>query len=70
MPDSQGNTLPPLPDNVFDGEKYSTEVKQEACKHNLILDGEKLSCKKCRVGWSGRGVERLYQSWKDNENKK
>lgn len=61
MPDKQGKTLPPLPDDVFDGEKYSVEIKTEKCKHEpMLVSGHEIRCKKCGVGWSGPGIDRLY----------
>lgn len=57
--------LPPLTDEVFDGEKISVEVKTEKCKHDVVLiDPTHLKCKKCGAGWEGPQIGRLYEAFK------
>lgn len=54
--------LPPLPEEAFDGEKYETRIEHVRCDHKeLILGSNTLSCKKCKVGWEGHDVYRLYE---------
>jgi len=70
MPDKQGQPLADLPDEVFDGEKFSVEVKTEKCKHKIVLiDPTHIQCKKCRVGWEGPQVIRLYEAYKQSHKK-
>lgn len=56
--------LPPLPDEAFDGEKYSAEIKAKPCKHRVILVDGEIKCKKCGAGWRGPHIERLYEAFK------
>lgn len=59
MPD-----LPPIPDEVFDGEKYTTTVEFKPCQHDVEMVGDELRCKKCKAGWRGSQVQRLYEEFK------
>lgn len=65
MPDRDGNSLPPLQDEVFDGEKYSVKVKTKKCPHEPeLIDATHIRCKKCGVGWEGPQIGRLYEAFK------
>jgi len=64
MPDKDGNVLPPLPDDSFDGEKCSVEIKKEKCAQiPELVDNTHIRCKRCGAGWSGPQIERLYEAW-------
>ena len=67
MPDKDGNLLPPLPDEVFDGEKQSVELKDIKCKHafNYVSPTE-IRCIKCGVGYTGtsKEINDLYNLFK------
>lgn len=62
MSDSE-NKLPPLPDEAFDGEKYSVEVKTSKCNHDVTLKDNKIICKQCGAIWQGPQLARLYEAF-------
>ena len=56
--------LPPLPpsnDEFWEGEKFSTEIKEVRCKHkeSKIINGE-LRCP-CGACWSGANLDQLLK---------
>ena len=56
--------LPELPDEVFDGEKFSVEVNKEKCSHkNVKLIDNVIYCS-CGACWTGPQIERLYEAFK------
>jgi hypothetical protein len=56
--------LPPLPNEVFDGEKFSVELKENKCPHKDIkLIDNVIRCK-CGAAWSGPQIGRLYEALK------
>lgn len=68
MPDKQ--SLPELSNEIFDGEKYSVEVKDTKCNHELILiDPTHVKCAKCTVGWEGPQIGRLYEAYRQSHKK-
>jgi len=63
VPDKDGQLLPPLPNDVYDGEKYSVKVKEIKCQHEpILIDSVTLKCSKCGNGWFGPNVSRLYEA--------
>jgi hypothetical protein len=62
------NKLPVLKEEVFDGEKFSVEVKETKCKHDVELIDDRLVCKKCKCGWEGPQISRLYEEFKKQSN--
>jgi uncharacterized protein with PIN domain len=67
LPNSD-NKLPPLSDEVFDGEKFSVEVKKEKCKHKVwLIENKEIICSKCGAAWSGPHIERLYEQFKQQK---
>ena len=60
--------LPPLTDNDFDGERYTTELKNKKCPHKDVkLMGNVIYCK-CGAQWAGPNIEALWQAFQ-HENK-
>lgn len=58
MPDKDGNTLPPLPDEVFDGAKESKQLEFTKCKHNMnFISPTEIRCTKCSIGYTGTSRE-------------
>jgi len=58
--------LPPI---EFDGEKFSTELKNKRCEHkNVVLNGNKIFCKDCGAEWAGPNIKALWEAF--NERKK
>lgn len=55
--------LPPLPDEAFDGERYTTELKPTRCPHKNVkyVHGE-LRCS-CGAAWSGPNLASLYAAF-------
>jgi len=63
------SNLPPIPNEAFDGEKYSTEIKTEKCKHEVeMLNNTYLRCKLCGAGWQGPQIGRLYEEFNNNKS--
>ena len=63
--------LPPLPDEAFDGEKYSVELKNKKCDHkDVTLNGNVIFCKACGAEWSGPNIGALWQAFKERDGKK
>lgn len=63
MPDSQGKSLPPLPEEAFEqGYKESTEIKFVKCPHNNVKlkSSIELSCT-CGANWYGPDVRELQK---------
>lgn len=58
MPDINGELLPPIVDESFDGSKESKEIVFTKCKHafNFISPTE-IRCIKCGVGYTGTSRE-------------
>lgn len=55
--------LPPLPDEVFDGDKFSFDDKPVKCDHQLkAVSSTEVRCTKCSAGWRGAGVLALIES--------
>lgn len=53
--------LPPLSDEVFDGEKQKTELVFQRCKHKEVkFVGGMLRCK-CGNSWGGPNLHELYK---------
>jgi hypothetical protein len=58
MPDINGNLLPPIPDEAFDGAKESKEIIFTKCQHALnFISPTELRCLKCGVGYTGTSRE-------------
>ena len=53
--------LPPLPDDVFDGEKQKTTINFVRCSHSKVSfkNGE-LRCP-CGAAWIGTNLHELYK---------
>lgn len=68
MPDKDGNILPPLLDEVFDGEKEKTEVNFNKCSHKDIklISPTELRCS-CGVGYTGtsKDINNLFNLLKN-----
>jgi len=63
---SSKEPLPPLPDEAFDGEKETVEIKHTTCEHKDVeLKDNTLTCKKCHAGWQGHDVATLYEILKN-----
>jgi hypothetical protein len=63
MPDEHGAPLPPLPEEVLDGEKESADYVFTTCNHKgAFIDKESrtLRCK-CGAGWSGPNLHILLK---------
>lgn len=63
MPDINGEPLPPLPDEVFDGEKDSKELKFTHCQHKMkYISANEIICEKCGVGYNdtAENIKRLF----------
>lgn len=63
MPDQEGNPLPPLPEEVLDGEKESADFVFTKCNHKkAYFDKDKrvLRCP-CGAGWSGPNLHVLLK---------
>ena len=57
--------LPPLLDEAFDGEKYTTELKNKKCSHkNVKLMGNVIYCK-CGAQWQGPNIQSLWQAFQN-----
>lgn len=57
--------LPPLPEEAFDGEKITTEIKHTPCTHKDVeYRDNTVTCKKCHAGWQGHDVYRLFEMLK------
>ena len=56
------NKLPPIPEESFDGEKESVDIKSTKCTHKNVevFQGNKLLCK-CGAGWEGHNIYTLYK---------
>lgn len=64
MPDKDGNILPPIVEESFDGFKESKELKFEKCKHAMnFVNPTEIRCIKCGVGYTGtsREIDELYR---------
>lgn len=62
-PDENKSHLPPLADEVFDGEKESHEIHFVKCQHDLYaVSANEVRCRRCSVCWQGAGVTALLQS--------
>lgn len=58
MPDKDGELLPPLPNEVFDGDKQTTELKMDKCNHKMkFISPTDIRCTKCGVGFTGTARE-------------
>ena len=61
--------LPPIPEESFDGEKISVELKEIKCTHEpLLVDAQTLRCTKCSAGWFGPNITRLYEAMKHGQS--
>lgn len=67
MPDEQGKTLPPLPDEAFDGHKeeapiHKTEPLKQTCSHKQIriISDSEVRCG-CGAGFTGPNILKLYK---------
>jgi len=64
MPDKDGNVLPPIADETFDGEKQSVKLDFPKCKHNMeYVKSNEIRCTKCGVGYTdtAENIKRLYE---------
>ena len=53
MPQRNGEPLPPIEDESFDGDKQSAEIKFPRCKHEFtFISPSEVRCKKCSVGYT------------------
>lgn len=54
------NKLPPLPNEVFDGDKQTFEDKPVKCNHKFkVISSTEIRCSICGVGLIGNGVTAL-----------
>lgn len=61
MPKSDGTPLDDLPQEVFDGAKYTTELKPSDHKHKFKkISSNEIRCD-CGVGYSGNNIEMLVK---------
>lgn len=63
MPDINGEPLPPLPNDVFDGEKESVEIAMPKCKHKMkFINANEIVCEKCGIGYkdTAENIRRLF----------
>jgi hypothetical protein len=60
MPNKDGTPLPPMPpsdDEFWDGEKFSTEIKQTEHKHKFVkINPTEIRCE-CGAGYSGSNID-------------
>lgn len=53
MPDSQGNQLPPLPNEAFDGDKQQVKIENVKCNHKFnYITPREIRCIKCGLGYT------------------
>jgi hypothetical protein len=71
MPDSNGQPLPPLPEEAFDGHKeeaaiHKTEPLPKTCNHKdvQIISGTEIRCG-CGAGWTGASIMMIYNALKN-----
>lgn len=58
------SNLPPIPDEAFDGEKFSTQVSFPKCNHaKAKFINSELRCP-CGAAWSGPNLHDLYKTLK------
>ena len=57
--------LPPIEDTEFDGDKFTTDIKHEPCKHDVSIVNNEVRCSKCGSAWAGSGIDRLYKAFKN-----
>lgn len=58
------SNLPPIPEDVFDGEHQSTVIPKEQprCSHKKVyFDNGTLRCP-CGAGWQGSNLHELYKA--------
>lgn len=61
MPKSNGEPLDPLPNEVYDGEKYSVELKPLNHKHKFTkVSSTEIRCG-CGAGYSGSNIDTLLK---------
>jgi hypothetical protein len=67
MPDAQGKTLPPLPEESFDGHREEAAIPRDkplekTCEHKdvQIVSSTEIKCA-CGSGWSGPDILELYK---------
>lgn len=59
---SEEKPLPPLPDEAFDGERETTELKFTPCTHQLELVSATVArCTRCPAQWQGYGIQELVK---------
>lgn len=56
------NKLPPIPEETFDGEKYSIELKTTKCSHKQmkLINPREIRCS-CGIGYTGMNVQELLK---------
>ena len=60
---SEEKPLPPLPDEAFDGERETTELKFTPCIHKLeLLSATVARCTRCPAQWHGYGIQELVKA--------
>jgi len=67
MPKSDGSPLDPLPNETFDGEKYSVELKPSEHKHKYIkISPSEIRCN-CGSGFNGSNIDTLLRFFDNRE---
>jgi hypothetical protein len=63
MPKPNGEPLDPIPEETFDGEKYTTELKKSDHVHKFYkVSSVEIKCN-CGVGYVGSNVDILLQTF-------
>lgn len=67
MPKSDGSPLDPIPDESFDGAKYSIKLEPSDHKHKFTkINSNEVRCG-CGVGFVGNNIDTLLKLF-DNRN--
>jgi len=67
MPKSDGSPLDPLPNEAFDGEKYSVELKPNDHKHKYVkMSPTEIRCN-CGSGFTGSNIDTLLKLFDNRE---
>lgn len=57
--------LSPIPKDAFDGESFETTIEHTRCNHpDFVLSNNELTCTKCKAGWMGADIHKLYALFK------
>ena len=63
MPDSQGQSLPPLPKEALDGDSERIELAFPKHSHKPVFVGDNTIKCTCGAGWSGPNIESLLKAF-------